>query len=118
ASRPTRSWSPPDSRAVTATFLSGDADFTDANTSAALAVTPEAATVSTAAPALVFTRSVTTGSRTIRIRTSVTDAADGSRGDIRRAVVTFVDRRTGKAFAGCVQPPGRRIRRADNTHRA
>jgi hypothetical protein len=63
----------------------------------------------------VFTRSVTTGSRTIRLRASVTDAADGSRGDIRRAVVTFVNRQTGKAFSGCAQRGVRLVTSTDTT---
>jgi hypothetical protein len=105
----------PGSRAVSATFLSGDTDFADSNTVAGLTVTPESARVSTTAPPLVFTRSVTTGSRTIRLRASVTDAADGSRGDIRRAVVTFVDRRTGTAFSGCVQRSVRLVTSSDTT---
>ena len=105
----------PGSRAVAATFLSGDADFAGSNASAALTVTPESASVSTTTTPLVFTRSATTGTRTIRLRASVTDAADGSRGDIRRALVTFLDRRTGKAFAGCSQESVRLVSSTDTT---
>jgi hypothetical protein len=105
----------PGSRSVTATFVSGDADFAGSNTTQALAVTPESALVKTTTHPLVFTRSATTGTRTIRLRAAVTDAADGSRGDIRRALVTFVNRQTGKVFAGCAQRSVRLVSSTDTT---
>lgn len=91
----------PASTSVGATYVSSNADFAGAGATSALTVTRENAAVAASGKTLAFTSSVTTSSVGVTLRALVTDAADASRGDIRYARVTFVNRATGGAFAGC-----------------
>jgi hypothetical protein len=88
-------------RTAAAVFTSGDADHAGSIDTAPLTVTRENATATVSAAPFAFTASPSTATKSVRLRASVTDVADGFRGDVRRADVTFVDRRTGKVISGC-----------------
>jgi hypothetical protein len=70
-----------------------------------LTVTKEDATVTNTSNALFFGTATAT-SATAELSATIVDRNDGSRGDIRKALVTFVNRDNGNApLAGCINLP-------------
>jgi hypothetical protein len=83
----------PGAHSVTAIFTSSSSNWNDsASTPATLPVTPEDAKSEFSGQTFY---AVPSGSATVTLSAVITDAADGSRGDIRNAKVTFVNRDTG-----------------------
>ena len=79
----------PGSRTVTAAFTGVDTNFAVNSATTLFTITQEDANIAFTAPMLVFTASPTTTSATVTLAATVQDTADGSRGDIRNARVTF-----------------------------
>ncbi len=82
----------PGSYTVTAEYTGVSSNFTVSNATAPLTVARENATAGFSGPLFY---AVPSGNATVTLSTVITDAADGSRGDVTKANVTFVNRDTG-----------------------
>src|SRR5262249_34261997 len=110
----------PGPHTVTAQFGGVDtAHFTIANPATTLTITPENASATYTGDLFVFASSVSSSSALVTLRATIQDppssSDDPSRGDIRNATVTFVDRGNNNAVLGTPNLPVKLVDSADNT---
>jgi predicted extracellular nuclease len=89
----------PGARTVTAVFTGAGAGLTVPDATTTLTITPEDAGATYTGSLFTATSCVTCSTATITLSATVVDAADGNRGDIENATVTFVDRDTSTAVS-------------------